>query len=124
MTTTTCAMKSLLYILNEQREPVAVEADDEGTAMWGKWYEKKENRRVGVTQVGTDRVSTVFLGVDHGWGDVAPVLWETMVFDGPHDGEMERCAGSWQDAEAMHARMVAKVSTPPTTGEQVADKFQ
>jgi hypothetical protein len=32
------------------------------------------------------RVSTVFLCVDHQWGDGDPVLFETMVFGGPLDG--------------------------------------
>jgi len=30
-------------------------------------------------------VSTVFLGLDHGWGDGPPILFETMIFGGPHD---------------------------------------
>lgn len=42
-----------------------------------------------------------------------PVLWETMVFTGKgkkrKGGEMDRCSGSRQKAEAMHARMVARM---------------
>jgi hypothetical protein len=56
-------------------------------------------------------VSTVFLGLDysfehHGRG---PILWETMVFGGPLDEEMDRCGGTREQAEAMHAAMVERV---------------
>ena len=51
----------------------------------------------------------VFLGLDHAFGGGAPVLWETMVFGGKLDQEQDRCSGSREQAEAMHARMVEKV---------------
>jgi hypothetical protein len=37
-------------------------------------------------------VSTVFLGIDHGFrcDRGLPVLWETMIFGGPHDGYQNR----------------------------------
>lgn len=55
------------------------------------------------------QVSTVFLGLDHRFfGDGPPLVFETMVFGGPHDSDMERY-GSWAAAEAGHQRMVAKV---------------
>jgi hypothetical protein len=54
-------------------------------------------------------VSTVFLGLDHRFfGDGPPLVFETMVFGGPLNGEMERY-GSWAAAEAGHKRWVAKV---------------
>lgn len=53
-------------------------------------------------------VSTVFLGLNHGWGDGPPLLFETMVFDGPCDGDQERCS-TWEQAEAQHASVVARV---------------
>lgn len=47
-------------------------------------------------------VSTVFLGLDHGFGSKGgPVLFETMVFGGQHDGEMVRYQ-TWEEAEAGH----------------------
>jgi hypothetical protein len=48
-------------------------------------------------------LSTVFLCLDHSFQtDSEPVLWESLVFGGPHDGEMRRCAGTRTDALRMH----------------------
>lgn len=35
-------------------------------------------------------VSTVFLVLDHSFMETGPVLWETMVFGGAHDGAQNR----------------------------------
>jgi hypothetical protein len=45
---------------------------------WARWYETAD-RVVGKTQVGPLTVSTVFLGLDHGWGKRSR-FFETMVF--------------------------------------------
>jgi hypothetical protein len=47
--------------------------------------------------------------MDHQWGEGPPILWETMVFGGPMDQEQDRCGGSREQAEAMHAHMVKRV---------------
>lgn len=61
-----------------------------------------EARRVQVTQISDDvRVSTVFLPIDHGYGDGPPVLWETMIFGGEHDQYQDRYT-SRDDAEIGH----------------------
>ena len=76
---------------------------------WAKWYETaNQERRVAETLIGDMRVSTVFLALDHSFGEGAPILWETLVFGGPLDGEMERYAFR-EDAEAGHAAMVERV---------------
>jgi hypothetical protein len=75
---------------------------------WGRFMENIKARRVGDHTIGNARVSTVFLGLDHSFGDGPPVLFETMVFGGPLDQEQERCC-TWEEAEAMHAAMVARV---------------
>lgn len=50
-------------------------------------------------------VSTVFLSLDHNhWGQGAPVLFETLVFGGPHDGRMSRYC-TWDEAERGHKVM-------------------
>lgn len=67
------------------------------------------DRHVGNETIGPARISTVFLGIDYSWGKGPPVLWETMVFGGKLDREMNRCSGSWEQAEAMHADMVERV---------------
>ena len=74
---------------------------------WAKWYEKAD-RKVAKDTVGESRISTVFLGMNHQWGKGPPLLFETMVFDGPLDGEQERCS-TWEQAEAQHAAIVEKV---------------
>jgi len=54
-------------------------------------------------------VSTVFLGLDHRFtADGPPVLWESMIFGGPHSGEQRRYT-SKADALAGHADLCALV---------------
>jgi hypothetical protein len=54
-------------------------------------------------------VSTVFLGLDHRFGNNGPPLvFETMVFCGALDGEQVRYS-TWAEAEAGHEAMVARV---------------
>lgn len=53
-------------------------------------------------------MSTVFLGIDHAFSGGLPVLWETIVFGGPLDGEMDRYT-SRADALAGHQVMCARV---------------
>jgi len=67
-------------------------------------------RVIAKTIITTDRgqveVSTVFLVLDHGYGDAPPVLWETMVFGGLDDmGQLRYC--SREAAVAGHAEAVA-----------------
>ncbi len=48
---------------------------------WAMWYETAD-RKVARDRTGDFDVSTVFLGLDHGFEpDGKPVLWETCVFD-------------------------------------------
>lgn len=75
---------------------------------WGRWLETAD-RQVANTLVGDVRVSTVFLGLDHSFGDDRPpILFETMVFGGSLEDEMDRYA-TWDEAEKGHAAMVEKV---------------
>lgn len=64
------------YILDEAGEPLPCI----GLADWSRMFEDPR-RVVAQTVVGQLTVSTVFLGLDHGWGEGPPVLWETMIFD-------------------------------------------
>ncbi len=54
------------------------------------------------------KVSTVFLGLDHGFDGDGPILFETMVFGGAHDGEQDRYQ-TWGAAVSGHQRMVRLV---------------
>lgn len=91
------------YILNGHE---VVPVDD--LLEWGRWLQTAD-RVVAKDELSSGaRVSTVFLGLDynHGFG-LAPAIFETMIFGGTLDGDMDRYA-TWQEAEAGHAAMVAK----------------
>lgn len=92
------------FILNDASEPVP--CDDLLT--WGKWMESRDARRVGADTIGDVRVSTVFLGLDHSFGDGPPLLYETMIFGGEHDQWQERYS-TRDEALAGHLAAVVKV---------------
>ena len=93
------------YILDEAGNP----HPEEDLLKWAQWFEKLDSRRVDHTHIGDSTVSTVFLGLDHGLEDGEAILWETMVFGGPLDQQMERCAGDRHDAQRMHSAMVERI---------------
>jgi len=102
------------YILDEHGEPVPCE----DLMKWASQFEQDWERRiVKQEQIGDSKVSTVFLGLDHGFGKGDPVLWETMIFGGERDQEMHRCSGSREQAEAMHYKTAQSVraSLPSAT---------
>jgi hypothetical protein len=68
---------------------------------WAQWYETAD-RAVAKTSISDEvNVSTVFLGLDHSFGDGPPQLFETMIFGGEHDQYQERFE-TWEQAEAGH----------------------
>lgn len=87
---------------------------------WATWFEEAD-RHVRDTKRDDVRVSTVFLGLDHGW-DGRKELFETMVFVNGADQGCERYA-TWDEAEAGHQRWVMQVFKPtpilalPTSGD-------
>lgn len=94
------------YTLNTQGEPVP----EPNLLTWADWFESAE-RQVAVSLIGVSRVSTVFLGLDHNFDPAGPpILWETVIFGGSLDNEQDRCSGSREQALAMHARMVERVT--------------
>lgn len=86
--------------------------DRDGNPLPDDWYDKKKyprgfdwktQRRVARTDVGEFSVSTVWLhGIDHGFGDGPPVIFETMVFGGKWDQEMARYC---TEEEAMRGHL-------------------
>jgi hypothetical protein len=65
-----------------------------------------EYARIGFTEIGEQKVSTVWLGLDHQFLGGPPLIFETMIFGGPHDRECTRyCTEA--DAIAGHAATVA-----------------
>jgi hypothetical protein len=102
-------MRVRTYVLDFAGNPV-LEPD---MAEWGRWLvECADQRIVARDEIGDVTVSTVFLGLDHGWGEGdAPVLWETMAFRNGKalDDPMWRYT-SLKAAIAGHAKAVASVS--------------
>lgn len=81
---------------------------------WGRWFEAASRspgprggtlRHIGETEVNGVRVSTVFLGIRHGWG-TRPQWFETMIFGGPLDGLQHRYE-THDEAVAGHEFVVA-----------------
>ena len=104
------------YILKGHKP---VKCDD---LMWWAWWFQTADRQVRDSMQGDVRVSTVFLGLDHGFGGRRE-LFETMVFINGSGGDCERYA-TWDEAEAGHARWVKQVFKPtpilalPTEGDE------
>ena len=98
------------YILldNKKVEPV------KNALKWGRWMEEnRENSVVKQEDVGDYRISTVFLGLDHGYLGGGLLLFETMVFKikgkkiDYSDLDMERYP-DYAEAVKGHKRMVNK----------------
>ncbi len=85
---------------------------------WAQWF-GKANRIVNKTTIEVSShgekaeeilISTVFLGIDHAYGEGEPILFETMAFGGELDQEIDRCS-TWEIAEEMHELMCQKVKS-------------
>lgn len=61
-----------------------------------------------LTELSAGRVSTVFLGLNHQFGIGLPLVFETMVFGGPSDGDCHRYS-TWEQAEKGHMAVVTKL---------------
>jgi hypothetical protein len=90
------------------------EVKEVGFDEWLEWarvrFEDQQVCRVDKTVIDGDcMVSTVFLGLDHNFlPDGLPILFETLVFGGEHDGLMQRYA-TWDEAAIGHKEVVEKV---------------
>lgn len=101
-------MNNYYYILNDKQ---TVPVDD--IFEWAKWFEKADRRVAFTTLDIGEEVSTVFIGINHQWGNGPVLLFETLVFGGDFDGEMERYS-TWDEAAAGHKKMVARVMAGDT----------
>jgi hypothetical protein len=93
------------FILDADGEPVP----EPDLMRWAQWFQSTD-RHLALTELGElGTISTVFLGIDHNFSSarVQPVLWETMVFGGLFDQEMERYR-SRAAALAGHEEIVAR----------------
>jgi hypothetical protein len=95
------------WILNEDKQPIETDV-----ITWTNWFEDIENRRVALTAIGDYEVSTVFLGIAHGYDEKErPILFESMLFNlgSRKDLDCSRYA-TWDDAMLGHTKMVKKWS--------------
>jgi hypothetical protein len=77
-----------------------------------RWMELfTQDRRVAYTDLGQQgRVSTVWLGLNHAYDDEPPLIYETLVFDGPLADEMARYT-TLEQARTGHQFMVMRLTT-------------
>ena len=73
---------------------------------WALWLETAD-RQVALTVIGPLEVSTVFLSLDHNFGQGDPLLFETAIFGEPEGTAIIERYHTWGEAEAGHARAVA-----------------
>lgn len=81
--------------------------DQDGAPMdtdaWIRAFEDREARIIGSDYLGEIHVSTVWLGLDHGFGG-PPLIFETMIFGGEHDQYQDRYSTKEQAIEGhQHA---------------------
>jgi len=74
---------------------------------WAAFFQSAD-RHVGDSVIDGIRVSTVFLGLNHGF-ERAPEWFETMIFD--KDGNSQGCmrCETWAQAEEQHLAFCAEV---------------
>lgn len=83
--------------------------EDQNALAWAKGFEKDRKVAKDILPDGK-RVSTVFLGLDHNYGNGLPLIFETMVFPSEGDSsdlDMDRYSTEEQALEG-HKRMVEK----------------
>lgn len=85
------------FILKDKKAVVC-----EDISEWGKFMGNPD-RIVKQEDIGDVRISTVFLGLDHQFGEGEPLLFETMIFGGKEDQYQDRCS-TWEEAEKMHLK--------------------
>lgn len=94
------------YVLDENHNLIPTN----NILTWGRFFENIDKRRVAVKKLGPIHVSTVFLGIDHGFEPSSPpIVFETMVFDSFKHGDYCRRYCTWAEAEAGHRETVKMV---------------
>lgn len=109
-------MRELHYILDGAGNPVP----EPNVIAWAQWYEQHiAERIVAKTDLPGDvHVSTVFLGLDHGFGG-EPLLFETMIFGGELDETQDRYT-TRAAAEDGHRRYVEQARAAQEGGDRAS----
>lgn len=76
---------------------------------WLELFKDRAYQRVAFTKVKDRRVSTVWLGMDHGFQDDGILIFETMVFGGPEMDEPMWRYTSEEDALTAHDQIVEAI---------------
>ncbi|KKM92480.1 hypothetical protein LCGC14_1218100 [marine sediment metagenome] len=100
------------YILDEHGEPKA----EPNPQAWAEWIEankgyRKVARDTVKYPVQQADVSTIFLGIDHPFGEGPPLLFETIVFGGSLNDKTVRYSTRAEALEG-HAAMVKRIQGP------------
>jgi len=104
------AKRSLFYILEgEQAKPVPMMVHMD-------WMIAHPDRHVALDNINGLQLSTVFLGIDHGYSVAGPpILFETMLFGKKGEPlEVQRYA-TWAEAQAGHAALLKAVKKQSAT---------
>jgi hypothetical protein len=95
------------YVLNEDGSPVP----EPDVVQWSEWHTTHVTT-LAWDEIGDALVSTIFLGIDmrpRFTSDGAPVLWESVIIGGKHEGTMQRYT-SRDAALHGHQLMIARVT--------------
>lgn len=119
-----------LYVLDAQRQPVAVDAADpdtpqgrEAVLTWGQWmHEHGADQRVALDRDERWWVSTKFMGYDMRLlvlDDGPPLVFETMAFVSTSDPRLQKIVeqrryATWDEAVAGHAEVLAAMRAATT----------
>lgn len=95
----------------------------EGLLAFAKDFENTEGRRVGFDKLPNGlAVSTVWLGIDHGFGSGRPLIFETMVFAHGRGGEFQTQYSTLEEARLGHKMMVKKCRSLVTIKDVLGKK--
>jgi len=91
-------MNDYFYILNEDHS-----VEDVSLSKYLDWIHEGGHSQKIIKQFETRdyKISTVFLGINHSISSENPLIFETMIFGGYHDGECVRYK-TWQEAVDGH----------------------
>lgn len=97
-----------LYILDVDRNPVPCE----DSFAWAKWMHgdgTMNHKQVALSTGEGWELSTAFLGVDFNVYGGAPLVFESRLTWADDESPIFRRYGTWDDASAHHAKVVAEI---------------
>lgn len=85
---------------------------------WANFFERT-SREVKREHIDGATISTVFVGLNMGICDTNPLLFETAIFGGEHDGYVRRYS-TWDEAEKGHRDIIDTIDNKE---EHIEDRF-